>query len=572
MRTLILVLAMLPLQAAWVELKHGPFVVYSDAGAEPARTALNHLEQFRFAVGESVGKPEPLLAWPVTVVVRKPGKGVTAPFLGFSRDGWILAWPAGSQPDARVFHALAKAILEGNIPRPMAPGFEAAIASLYSTLEVHGQRWTLGAPPPESDRTLEWALLHRLAITEESTSRCRVFLSNLANGAEEEVAWRNAYGQPAAGPWSPKMREAASEYLKAGQFGTKILPAKLIMERELHEIPALPSRIRLLPGDLALGRNAPPAEIRAAYETALNEKASPAGHEGRGLALLLQGKPEDARADLTAATALEGAGPRAWYELARLEQDPAKKLKLLQEAVKLNIRWAEPFLELAAMEPGPVRREVHLKKAGELRPRDTQIWLRLAQTQFDLKHFADAEKSMRVALDAAPDETSRAELTKRFEDFQQLRGDAEAAVRKQQKDEDKAELERLKNEALANVHKAEEAANARAGGVKAEKVVPWFEGPPKQSVTAIFKQFDCLGKRARLVLDRDGKPVRLLIPDTSQILIVGADGAEGGDTKLGCGAQRPAPRVKIEYVARPDKAAGTSGDAVSIQFLPAEAP
>jgi hypothetical protein len=572
MRALLLLLAILPLQAAWVELRHGPFVVYSDAGAEPARVALIHLEQFRFAVGESVGKPEPLLAWPVTVVVRKPGKGVAEPFLGFSRDGWILAWPAGSQPPAGVFHKLAKVILEDNIPRPMSPGFEAAIASLYSTLEVHGQRWTLGVAPPAPDRTLEWALLHRLAVTEESTSRCRVFLSNLANGAEEEIAWRNAYGQPTGGPWTPKMHEAAREYLKAGQFGTKFLPAKLIMERELHDVPALPSRIRLLPGDLALGSSAPPGEIRAAYETALNEKAAPAGHEGRALALLLQGKGEDARAELVAATAQEGAGPRAWYELAHMEQDPERKLMLLQEAVKLNIRWAEPFLELAAMEPGPVRREVHLKKAGALRPRDTQIWLRLAQTQFDLKHFADAEKSMRVALDEASDETSRAELTKRFEDFQQMRGDAEAAVRKKQKDEDKAELERLKNEALANVRKAEAAANAKAGGVKADKTVPWFEGPPAQSVTATFRQFDCLGKRARMVLDQSGKPLRLLIPDTSQILIVRPDGAEGGDAKLACGAQRPAPRVKIEYVARPDKAAGTSGDAVSIQFLPVEAP
>jgi hypothetical protein len=567
MRTLILLLAMLPLQAAWVELHHGPFVVYSDAGSEPARAALNHLEQFRFAVGESVGKPEPLLAWPVTVVVRKSGKGVAPPFLGFSRDGWILAWPAGSAPPPGVFRELATVILEGNLPRPMAPGFEAAITALYSTLEVHGQRWTLGAPPPDADRTLEWAMLHKLAVTEESTSRCHVFLSNLANGAEEEIAWRNAYGQPTGGPWTPKMREAGAAYLKAGQFGTKILPAKFIMEREFHEVPALPARIRLLPGDLALGRGAPPAEIRAAYETALNEKASPAGHEGRALALLLEGKPDDARAELVAATAQEGAGPRAWYELARLEKDPARKLKLLQEAVKLNMRWAEPFLALADLEPGPVRREVHLKKAGELRPRDTQIWLRLAQTQFDLKHFADAEKSMRIALDAAPDEKSREELTRRFEDFQQMRGDAEAAARKRERDEDKAELERLKNEALANIRKAEDQANAKAGGLKGQKPVPWFDGPATQSVTATLKQFDCLGKRARLVLDQDGKALRLLIPDASQILVVGPDGAEGGDAKLACGAQRPARRVKIEYVARPDKAAGTAGDAAAVQFL-----
>jgi hypothetical protein len=231
------------------------------------------------------------------------------------------------------------------------------------------------------------------------------------------------------------------------------------------------------------------------------------------------------------------------------------------------MRWAEPFLALADLEPGPVRREVHLKKAGELRPRDTQIWLRLAQTQFDLKHFADAEKSMRIALDAAPDEKSREALTRRFEDFQQMRGDAEAAARKRDRDEEKAELERLKNEELARIRKAEDAANAQAGALKGQKPVPWFEGPATQSVSATLKQFDCLGKRARLVLDQDSKAVRLLIPDANQILIVGPDGTEGGDAKLACGIQRPARRVKIEYVARPDKAAGTAGDAVSVQFL-----
>jgi hypothetical protein len=560
----------LPLPAAWIELHHGPFVVYSDAGAEQARAALNHLEQFRFAVGESVSKPEPVLPWPVTVVVRKPGKGVTPPFLGFSRDGWILAWPAGSQPPAPVLAQLGRLILESNLPRPMAPGFEAAISAFYSTLEVHGQRWTVGLPPPEADRTLEWALIHKLTVAEETSTRYRVFLSNLANGATEEIAWRNVYGVPPDGPWAPQMRASAADYLKVGQSYTKILPARLIMERELKEVPALPSRIRLLPGDLALGRGAPPSEIRTAYENALNEKASPAGHEGRALAMLLAGARDDARAELEAATAQEGAGPRAWYELARLEKDPAKKLKLLQEAVKLNPRWAESFVLLADMEPGPVRREVHLKKAAELRPRDTAVWLRLAQTQFDLKHFADAEKSMRVALDAAPDEQARAELTKRFEDFQQTRADAEAAARQKERSQDKAELERLKNEALANIRKAEANANAQAGELKSDaKPMEWAEGAPAKSATGVLKQFDCLGKRARLVVDEAGMTLRLLIPDASQILIVQADGTEGGDARLGCGLQRPARRVKIEYVARPDKAAGTVGDALSIQFLAA---
>ncbi|MGD0580913.1 MAG: hypothetical protein ABSC08_18555, partial [Bryobacteraceae bacterium] len=219
---LLILLTALQTQAAWLELRHGPFLVYTDAGAEPARLALNHLEQFRYAVGEAAGKPEPALPWPVTVVVRKPAKGLPAPCFGFSRDGWILFWPAGSQPPAVVFRDFARIVIGSNVPRPMPPGFEAALASLYSTLQVHGQRLTLGAPPPEHERTIEWATLHRLAITEESASRARVFFSNLANGAEEEIAWRNAYGPPpGGGSWTPKMRQAAEAYLKAGQFTTR---------------------------------------------------------------------------------------------------------------------------------------------------------------------------------------------------------------------------------------------------------------------------------------------------------------------------------------------------------------
>jgi tetratricopeptide (TPR) repeat protein len=571
---LLILFAVLEAQAAWLELRHGPFVVYTDAGPEPARLALNHLEQFRYAVGEAAGHPEPVLPWPVTVVVRKAGKGAPAPFIGFSRDGWILSWPAGSQPSPKVFRDFARIIIDANVPRPMPPGFEAALASLYSTLAVKGQRLTLGAPPPEPERSIEWATLHRLAITEESASRARVFFSNLANGAEEEIAWRNAFGPPpGGGSWTPKMRQAATAYRQAGQFTTRPAMGRLVPERELREIPALPSRIRLLPGDLALGRGAPPAEIRAAYEAALNEKPAPAGHEGRGLALLLEKRPEDARQELLAATAAEGAGPRAYYELARLEKDPARKLKLLEQAVRLNLQWADPFLALAALEPGPIRRAAHLKKAASLRPRDPQIWLDLAQAQFDAKQYADAEKSMRSALGAAPDEAAQAELTRRFEDFQQAKSDAEAAARKRERDEEKADLDRVRNEALARVHQAEQAANEKAGSVQAQKVENWWDGPPTKSLSVTLKQVDCLGRRARLVVDNAGQPLRLLIPDSGQILVLGPDGNPSPEkARLGCGPQRPPRRVKIEYTPRADAAAGTSGDAVSLQFLTASQP
>ena len=569
----LMLVAALQTQAAWIEMRHGPFVVYTDAGAEPARVALNDLEQFRYAVGEAAGKPEPALPWSVTVVVRKAGKGAAEPFIGFSRDGWILLWPAGGQPSPKVFRDFARIIIDANVPRPMPPGFEAGLASLYSTLQVQGQRLTLGGPPPAAERSIEWATLHRLAIVEESASRAHVFFSNLANGAEEEIAWRNAYGPPAERSWTPKMHAAAAAYLQAGQFGTRSMMGRLVPEREFHEIPALPSRIRLLAGDLALGRGAPPAEVRAAYEAALNEKPSPAGHEGRALALLAEKRTDDARQELMAATSAEGAGARAYYELARLEKDPAKKLKLLEQAVKLNMQWADPYIELAHLEPGPIRRAFHLKRAATLRPRDPQIWLELAQAQFDARQFADAEKSMRMALGAAPDPAAQAELTRRFEEFEQAKSDAEAAARKKERDEEKADLDRVRNEALERIRQAEQAANQKAGPVEGaaagRKVENWWDGPPTKSLSVTLKQVDCLGRRARLIADNAGQPLRVLIPDAGNILVLGPDGNPAAvKARLTCGAQRPPRRVKIEYTPRPDAAAGTSGDAVSLQFLP----
>ena len=572
MRKLLLVIFVaLRAQAAWVELHHGPFTVYSSAGAEPARLALNHLEQFRYAVGEAAGKAEPTFPWPITVVVQKPGKDAPAPFLGFSRDGWILAWPAGSQPPAEVFHQFALLILEHNVPRPMAPGFETALAALYSTLQVQGQRLTIGAPPPQPRRSVEWALLHRLAVTEESASRVHVFFSNLANGTEQEIAWRNAFGPPpGGGQWTPRMRAAAEEYLRAGVFTTKAALGRLLPERELKDVPALPSRIRLLPGDLALGRQAPPATIRSAYENALNEKASPAGHEGRGLAFLLEKRPDDARSEFVAATAAEGASARAYVEMERLEKDSERKHKLLEQALKLNVLWADPYIELARLESGPVRRAFHLKKAADLRPRDPRLWLDLAQAQFESKQFAESEKAMRGALGAAPDAETRAALAQRFEEFQQQRADAEAAIRKRQRDEDKAELDRLRNAALANIRQAEQRANQTSGTAKTEGAVPWWDGPPTQTIAdATLERVECLGKTAKLALKYDGKALRLMVRDSGQIVVLAADSATPGPpAHLACGLQRPPRHVKIDYVPRPDAKSGTAGDAVMLQFLP----
>jgi hypothetical protein len=120
--------------AAWQETKSGPFVVLTDASEKDARAALWQLEQFRFVFGETLGHKDLRTVWPITVVVSKGGTAT----LGFSRDGWVATWPAGSAPAPAFFKRLALILIEDNWPGRMPNRLEATFATLFSTLKP---RW-----------------------------------------------------------------------------------------------------------------------------------------------------------------------------------------------------------------------------------------------------------------------------------------------------------------------------------------------------------------------------------------------------------------------------------------------
>ena len=76
-----------------------------------------------------------------------------------------------------------------------------------------------------------------------------------------------------------------------------------------------------------------------------------------------------------------------------------------------------------------------------------------------------------------------------------------------------------------------------------------------------LKQVDCLGKQLRLIIvTEDKKTVRLLVPDASQVAIVG-----GGEQTLGCGRQTPR-RVAIEYFPKANARLTTAGEVATIEF------
>src|ERR1022692_4802383 len=77
----------------------------------------------------------------------------------------------------------------------------------------------------------------------------------------------------------------------------------------------------------------------------------------------------------------------------------------------------------------------------------------------------------------------------------------------------------------------------------------------------VLKQVDCLGKRVRLLLQDDGhKTVKLLIPDSTQVTVVGHKKLE-----LSCGEQYPR-RVKVEYFPKANAKLATKGEVAAIEF------
>lgn len=530
MRLVLTALLSLTLQAAWIETKAGPFIVYSDAGDDQTRAALYHLEQFRFIFGEALGKRELKCVWPITIVVRKPGKVAETPYLGFSRDGWLGTWPAGSVPPPEWFRQLALLFIEDNLTYRMPGDLEQTFATLYSTLEVKGGKVVVGAPPASAaERTRTWAMLQYLITNPETTIRTRVLLSNLAAGADEVTAFRNAYETPKA-----TIDAQVDDYYKKGVFTTVTLPGRpLVAERAFSLIPVLASRVRVLPGDQLMARGAPAAEVRAAYEAAQTERPGPLGYEGLGLALLMEKRPDDARKALEAMAAdQENAGTRGLFEL-----------DLLERAQKQNPNWHEVYLKLAAKETGPIRRAAHLKKATEVAPRQPEVWRELAKAQFDAKQFPEAERSWRAAERVARNDQEREQLKLAREQFEQMRYDLEAAERARRKKEEVDEVERLRREAYDAIRRAEEAGNA--GKTTAGKVEKWWDGPPTTAFLGTLESVTCQGGKFRLsARDSEGKPASFSINDPTKVVILGAKQTQ---MQLNCGPQKPPRKVKIDY-------------------------
>jgi hypothetical protein len=188
-----------------------------------------------------------------------------------------------------------------------------------------------------------------------------------------------------------------------------------------------------------------------------------------------------------------------------------------------------------------------LKTAAKLDPQNVAYWDALAQSYVGQRKYPEAEKAWRSAEQAANDPAEREKMHQRWTSIESRKLDFAEDERRRTAEEKQKELDRLKGNALAELHAAEAKINGKGSLDPAIPVVAW-DDVQAVHLEGTLKQVDCLGKQTRVVVEgKDRKDVKLLVKN------------RGG---LSCGVQKPRT-VSIDYDRKADAKLGTSGELTS---------
>ncbi len=281
-----------------------------------------------------------------------------------------------------------------------------------------------------------------------------------------------------------------------------------------------------------------------------------------GLLALRAQHPEEAHKYFADAITAGSTSARCFIEYAKLEPDDAKARDALLKAVGINGKLDEPFALMAKRDTDPRMRVMHWKSAAERDPRNPEYWRSLAETYLADHNYGEAAKAWRSGEQAATDPALREQMRQARMSIEQQRLDYEDAEKRREMAEKTKEIEQLKAQARADLHKSESkfSEGAPAGG---EKPVPWWEGPkPSGKVSGTLKRVDCLAKQQAVlsIEGEDKKIVKLLIAEPAKVAYSG-----NGEVTLGCGVQK-ARKITVEYFAKQNAKLATAGEVATIDF------
>jgi Tfp pilus assembly protein PilF len=507
--------------------------VYTDSGNKIALEKLGFFEQFRFALGTLVGKPDLNAEPPIRLLVMKdPG---LPPALTVGRDRIAIPIAAERPIPPSVLRDATRLLLEQNVPR-LSPEIERGLEEFFSTVEVKGAHVIWGQPPAAPERTIDWARIQLLATKQDYYGKLRILLFNLQKGIADEPAYRNAIGK------SKKEFDAELDaYFKAGVFPSTDGPGRAFSaQRDVPVKPLDASDVQLAMADLLNG------DSRAAYQRLIADKKHFA-EANEGLALLALRDHDEASAlkYLQAATDADTKSPAAWLAYAKLETDRPRSNDAIQHALELDPKLAEAHYLI-----GDRKHDLdELKKATSLDPRRWEYWNALGDVYLDNNQFPEAAKAYRAAEQAAADPQDREKMHRAWARIETEKLDYQDSEKRRVADEKQQEIDRLKAKALSDLHASEAKINQKLGGSAPDKVVSWEEAGLPVMLEGTLRQVDCLGKDTRVVIEGPNQQMfKLLLKERG---------------KLSCGKQEDR-HVSVEYTPKSDARLGTVGELSAI--------
>ena len=524
----------------WVQIRGATFCVYSDAGDQNTREVFSQLEEFRTAFSMATGVQDPKLVWPLAVVAVRhegdAGPDVPAPTLG--RDSLLVTVPAKGPLPSALYEHLARMLADQNL-KPLPAEEDAGLVAMltgYSSVSVH----VTIHPPDAAGRTRDWGRIYHLFANPVTRDQLPVYLSNLMQGADRDTAYRNAFRR------SGKDMEAELDlFLHSAVFPDIVFSGRPLSPIRDYRIATLEQEdASLLLADLMLARG--DTGVAAAYA----KLGGATAEEGRGLAALAARDAATARREFAAAAKNDSKNARIYYEAALLEGATPQAREEFLAAMQRNPRWVAPLLGLANLETAPAEKVKWLDKAAALTPRDAALWSKLAETAISAQEYAVADRAWIGAMRATPDPAARQRLEVVREQMSSARANAEEQQRKREEAAKTADLERVKEQTMAEIHTAEQQANRdmNPGGEKlTTQPVPYSSLQSNTAkISGALTEVVCKGKAMTLVVrGDDGSASRLPVDDPSALT------APGGTPLLQCGPVNPPRRIAVEV--RPGK-------------------
>jgi tetratricopeptide (TPR) repeat protein len=540
----------------WIKARLGSFETISDNGRRSAIQALSQFEQFRFALGAAMGKPDLKLDPPLRIVVFKNAQEMPPACTGLltGRDH-LMACVAGqegkdNQLPAQLVRQLTLRLLEENFSNLPIP-IERALETFFSTVQSNAVHVTWGAPPPHDERTREWALLHMLITQPEYSGRAHIYLHNLANGMDSNGAIRSLGEGPA------KFNAAVDAYYIAGDFKSTAAPNRALnTERDFSTTGLTSDEGQLMRADLLM------LGSTAIYQSLL-QSGKHVAEDNEGLAILAMraGDTEQARHYMEAARSAGTQNFIALTSFGSLEKDPERAIAILKEALTLDPKYAEAHWALGEKISDKPRRMMEWKQAVALAPRNYQWWEQYARLCIDQKQYAEAGRAWLAAAQAAPDIQHKEQYLASRGQIDQLRLDDEEAVRRREAAARAAEIDRLKNQARKELADLEARANGKPlSKEELARTVDWTDIHGSAKLTGTLVKVQCVARQFQLdIKDEIGKVQRLVVADPAMLEITGGDGT------LSCGANQKPRAVVITYKPTTDRK-GFSGEVTGIEF------